>query len=90
MIELAQTVWLAVTVKAGAEVTVIAAEVLVLVSDGVDEMILIRYPLPAAVPPGIVAVIVPADVDVKVPIAVGLANEPDELDNCAVNTLPDV
>jgi hypothetical protein len=50
----------------------------------------IRYPFPEAVPPGIVAVMVPAVVDVNVPIFTGEEKLPVELDNCAVNTFPEV
>ena len=61
-----------------------------LVSDGVLEITLIRYPEPVAAATGIVAVMLPDVVLVKLPIAVGDAKEPDASDNCAVNTLPDV
>ena len=45
----------------------------------------IIYPVPVAVPKGIVAEIVPEfALLVKVPIVVGDENEPVELDNCAV------
>ena len=50
----------------------------------------IKYPVPLTVAVGIVAEIVPAKVDVNVPIAVGVPHVPVELDNCAVKTFPDV
>jgi hypothetical protein len=48
----------------------------------------ILYPVPTACPAGIVALIVPALWDVSVPILTGVANEPEEFDNCAVKTFP--
>jgi hypothetical protein len=51
---------------------------------------LILYPLPLAAPPGIVAEMVPLEVDVSVPIFVGLAKLPLLLLNCAVKTLPEL
>ena len=54
------------------------------------EITLILYNEPAAAPPGIVAFIVPEVVEARVPILVGDAKLPDEFDNCAVNTLPEL
>ena len=51
------------------------------VRDGVLEITLIRYPEPVTVPPGIVADIVPAAVEVTVPIFVGVVKLPVESDN---------
>jgi hypothetical protein len=55
---------------------------------GLFDTTLIRYPLPDEVSRGIVALIVPLDVLVVVPITVGLEKSPLELDNSAVKTLP--
>ena len=58
------------------------------VTTGLLETTLTRYPVPDACPPGIVALIVPAAVEVIVPIVTGLANEPLASDNCAVKIFP--
>jgi hypothetical protein len=50
----------------------------------------ILYPAPVGVFEGIVAIMVPAAVDVSVPMFTGLVNEPVALLNCAVKTLPAV
>jgi hypothetical protein len=63
---------------------------LVPVIAGVLLTTLMRYNVPATVDEGIVAVMVPAAVLVRVPIATGLVNEPVLLLSCAVNTLPAV
>ena len=47
-----------------------------------------RYPLPVACPAAMVALIVPAFCDVRVPIFVGLAKEPIALESCAVKIFP--
>jgi hypothetical protein len=49
-----------------------------------------RYKVPATVDEGMVAVMVPAAVLVRVPIATGLVNAPALLLSCAVNRLPAV
>lgn len=55
------------------------------VTDGVELITRMRYPLPVTVPQGIVAVIVPEfAVLVSVPIEVGAAKLPAAFDNCAV------
>ena len=79
----------AVIVEAvGATFTVILAPLSDPITTGFELTTRIRYPLPAVVPAGMVPEIVPAAVDVKVPMLTGLANEPAAFDNCAVNTLP--
>ena len=60
------------------------------VTTGVELATRMRYALPAAVPLGMVAAMVPAAVAVNVPMLVGLAKEPVELESWAVNTLPAV
>ena len=60
-----------------------------LVSDGLLEITLMRYPEPPVLPAGMVTEILPEfAVLVNVPKVVGDANEPLELDNCAVYTFP--
>ncbi len=51
------------------------------VTAGAFEITLILYAEPPATPAGIVPVIVPDVEEVKVPIAVGEAKDPAELDN---------
>jgi hypothetical protein len=47
-----------------------------------------RYPVPVAVPAGIVALTVPDAVAVTLPIVTGLVNDPLASDSCAVTVLP--
>ena len=59
------------------------------VTAGLLLITLILYPVPVAVPEGIVALIVPELASLTVvPIGTGLENDPDELDNCAVYVFP--
>lgn len=56
--------------------------------DGLEEITLILYPVPTAVPPGIVHEIVPeVEVELRVPIEVP-GKTPVELESCAVYMLP--
>ena len=59
-----------------------------LVTEGFEPTTWIKYPEPAGVATGIVTGMVPAAVAVTEPIVVGDAKLPEELDNCAVKTLP--
>ena len=55
------------------------------VIEGLLDLTRIRYPLPEAVPTGIVALMVPEFASLtNVPIVAGDANEPEELDSSAV------
>ena len=76
--------------KVGNVLTVILVVLLTPVITGVLLTTLMRYKVPATVDEGIVAVMVPAAVLVRVPIATGLVNAPALLLSCAVNTLPAV
>lgn len=57
---------------------------------GVDELILILYPMPGVVPGGIVISIVPEPVEFNVPSETGLEKLPDASESCAENTFPPV
>jgi hypothetical protein len=76
--------------KVGNALTVILVVLLTPVITGVLLTTLMRYKVPATVDEGMVAVMVPAAVLVRVPIATGLVNAPALLLSCAVNRLPAV
>jgi hypothetical protein len=69
-------------------VTVRFAPLSLPVTAGVELITRILYAPPAACPNGIVAVMVPAVVEVTLPIAVGATKEPAAFESCAVKTLP--
>lgn len=83
-----------VAVKTGAEsvsaLTVRFAPLLLPVATGFELTTRTLYAVPLAVVKGMVALIVPALVEVSVPIATGLAKLPVASESCAVNIFPDV
>lgn len=58
------------------------------VTAGFEETTRMIYPVPGAVPKGMVALMVPAVVPFMAPMAIGVAKLPLAFDSCAVNTLP--
>lgn len=83
-----------VSVNAGADIvsalTVRFDPLLLPVVAGFELTTRILYAVPLAVVNGIEALMVPALVDVSVPIFTGLAKLPVASDSCAVNIFPDV
>ena len=55
---------------------------------GVEALIRTLYPEPATVAAGMVPVIVPPVIAVRVPMVTGVVKEPLAFESCAVNTLP--
>ncbi len=55
---------------------------------GLEPTTLIRYAVPAVLPAGICALMLPEVVELSVPIFTGLAKLPVEEDNCAVKVFP--
>jgi hypothetical protein len=61
------------------------------VTDGLELITLILYPVPVALEEGMVDAIVPVlPVDANVPILTGLANDPNAFESCAVKTFPEL